>query len=1693
VSAFRLYHFSNGKPFKKTASRSQAMKLALPTLICLFLLLIPSAFTSNTLSGLFSNAQNSSSDSASQIVWTQTNGPPGGWSNQLVQSTVNHNELFLSFGQNEYRLYRSIDKGAHWQLIPELANQTISSIISYAGGIFIIGGFGLKYLNQSKITDVLSQPTSSICISDNKIFLSLGTKLLYSDLTLPNYMWKDISLPQTLIANALAFPPDPTLTYGITIPNIVAEDQRLIANIILIAGGGGGQYNNGELFQSDDLGATWSVLSLGTQKDIYVSNIVQDPNNPRHLILTYRYNMVNEVCLPLKDLTKNSFDGGKTWVSLTNEMALSNGISDAQIVNNTYYFVSPWGGSVGVYKIDGSSFSLIPMPILPEFPNFSCLLNYIAVDFDDSKVVYGNALSHGLLISSDGMQTWKRMDNGLVGTSPYIVLAHPTNSSIIFDSGNACEEKYMSLDNGNTWIPSSPSIAENEIKVDPFNPNHIIVVDETTTAYESFDLGKTYSQIQNGFYGSKIYDFQIPSGNKDTIYASTLGVGISKYSSSTGWQNMHGSPDYCYALQIDPTDSNVLYAACSPKIFENDSSIWKYSPFETQNFGWTQTAVFPNTAGITSLTFDPSNPNKIYAGVIGSNGTIYQSNDHGVTWKILNKDLTFTTIWGHSQLQIDPRDKNTAYAGTWGGGTYKTNNAGQDWTLLDSNQTFSPTWIAISESNPNVLYACDRLEAKIHRSDNSGQTWYTYYDFGKNYLLTGAVAIDPTDSNTIYASAFSPPMAHEGSFIKIKNGAKVLDMTNQLPRSIIDIQIDKNNPNTLYVTTHIYGVFKSTDGGLNWIRLDDNGKGLPRTGFYDIEIDPTNSNLLYATALSGELPEYMVGPNFLNLEGNCGVYQSKDGGDHWTQILQTISEARGIAIDPKNPQNLYVADMAGGVWASNNGGKNWRQENSGLGSISMTSVKVKDDQIYASTQGSGVYSGTIQNNGSIIWDNSKSNKPKAYVSNIQVRVDPSNSQVIYAAGYPGGLLRSDNAGLNWNDKNFLTPSVKVDDPTRQGYYAFDIDPSNSSNIWLGTYGKGLFVSHDHMDYDVPANGDNYTMANKHIKAIRVNPNNSNEVYVGSEEGVFVTRDGGHTWYQMSNGLETRDVRSLKLQAEKWLPFYNDFEDRQTNSWNLESGWTLATDGTNHYLQGIGHFFASSGDTSWSDYTFESKIKLTSNYIIHVNFRMSSEGRYLLGFGDSGLYLNKQANLNFSSLATSSIMHSTNQWHTLRVELYGGSIKIYVDGILEINYLDLNPISNGAISYESLSDTSPVYVDDVNVTNIKDFCAAFIGTGGYGVYRFNQQSNQWQNTGRTLGLGWWSTWERRMYQFSSIVFDPNIPGRVYLGHFPGGFFISQDGGHSWQDSSVGLGNDGIFSLMMDPTNSSILWAGTYNGASVSLDGGKTWQLRNNGMPPQQWPFTIAVDSRNPNIMYSATKNGLNKGINSRNQFLGVVMKSTDGGQNWFKIMNGLSDQNEYYKLIIYPLNHNVLFLSSSNGVFLSEDAGSSWKPINTGLPSTINQVRDNVANNLALTCDNKTLLLGLFNHGIWKADLSQIISLLTTPTPAPTVSPTPTLTPTPTASPIQTLSPTTMPTDSPQPTTNPTQTPTNYPTNPIQQPTNAPSTTTKPGSSPSNATSPPSPTPAAPEFSSLLVILIIIIATSTAVVPIVKNRRNRKTF
>jgi photosystem II stability/assembly factor-like uncharacterized protein len=530
----------------------------------------------------------------------------------------------------------------------------------------------------------------------------------------------------------------------------------------------------------------------------------------------------------------------------------------------------------------------------------------------------------------------------------------------------------------------------------------------------------------------------------------------------------------------------------------------------------------------------------------------------------------------------------------------------------------------------------------------------------------------------------------------------------------------------------------------------------------------------------------------------------------------------------------------------------------------------------------------------------------------------------------------------------------------------DIDPTRPDTVWLGVYGKGLIVSHDGRDFGAPADGRDGLLRGAHITSVEVDPGDGKHVLVGAEEGIFETKDRGVTWRRLNKGLGTKDIRALRVSTAASKPFRAGFKGGSKDGFALEEGWRVA----GSKLVGSGHAWARAGSPEWSDYSFTSTVKLGGG-AVHLNARVNDKGRYFVGVLPNGVYLGKTTgNWKKHRIVAEADAAVGDRPHRVRIDLKGPRVSIFLDGKRVIDYRDRTPHRSGSIAFESLEDRK-VVIDHVKVKPAKSDARVYAGTAGYGLYRLDADNRRWTHLGRAVGTGWWTPWERRMYQFSSLLFDPYEKDLVYYGHFPSGFFVSRDGGHTWRDSSVGLGNDGMFSLAQDPYDARVLYAGTYNGVVRSTDGGATWEDRSEGMPPEQWPYTVAIDSDDPAVMYTSTKNGQNKGFCDRNSFCGVVMKSTNGGETWRRIMSGLDPMSEFYTLLIYPPDHHVLFLSTSQGVYASLDAGEHWRPMNGGLPTEHNQVRDNVADNLALSGEHRTLFLGLVGHGVWRADLSEL--------------------------------------------------------------------------------------------------------------------------
>ena len=123
------------------------------------------------------------------------------------------------------------------------------------------------------------------------------------------------------------------------------------------------------------------------------------------------------------------------------------------------------------------------------------------------------------------------------------------------------------------------------------------------------------------------------------------------------------------------------------------------------NSGLTNTQVY-------ALAIDPTNPNIIYA---GTNGGVFKSTDWGGNWSAINSGLTNTHVWA---LAIDPSNPSIIYAGTTGG-VYKSADGGGHWSA--SSLTYYVYSLAIDPSNPSIIYA--GTSSGVFKSTDGGGHW----------------------------------------------------------------------------------------------------------------------------------------------------------------------------------------------------------------------------------------------------------------------------------------------------------------------------------------------------------------------------------------------------------------------------------------------------------------------------------------------------------------------------------------------------------------------------------------------------------------------------------------------------------------------------------------------------------------------------------------------------------------------------------------------------------------------------------------------------------------------------------------------------------------------------------------------------------------------------------------------------------
>ena len=204
-------------------------------------------------------------------------------------------------------------------------------------------------------------------------------------------------------------------------------------------------------------------------------------------------------------------------------------------------------------------------------------------------------------------------------------------------------------------------------------------------------------------------------------------------------------------------------------------------------------------------------------------------------------------------------------------------------------------------------------------------------------------------------------------------------LTNLFVRGLA---LDPASTSTLYAGTS-RGVFKSSDGGDNWMRVNS---GLTSTNVFALALDPINSSTLYAGTSGG------------------GVSKSTDGGGNWEGISTglTNTAVRALAVDPSNPSILYAGTRGAGGFKSSDGGANWVGINNGLTSTFIDALAVDPggtSTLYTGTQGRGVFKSTDEGGN---WVGINSGLTNTFVRALAI--DPTNPATLHVGTQGGGVF-----------------------------------------------------------------------------------------------------------------------------------------------------------------------------------------------------------------------------------------------------------------------------------------------------------------------------------------------------------------------------------------------------------------------------------------------------------------------------------------------------------------------------------------------------------------------------------------------------------------------------------------------------------------------------------------------------------------
>ena len=464
-----------------------------------------------------------------------------------------------------------------------------------------------------------------------------------------------------------------------------------------------------------------------------------------------------------------------------------------------------------------------------------------------------------------------------------------------------------------------------------------------------------------------------------------------------------------------------------------------------------------------------------------------------------------------------------------------------------------------SEKDPMLLYI-GFATGGLWKSTDGGNHWRSQFDNMPNESI-GAIGIAPSDPNVVYVGMGEANNRQSSSIGDgvwgTKDGGKTwthmgLDDTQSINR----VAVDPTNPNIVFVAAmgHLFGqnaergLYKSADGGKTWTKakyID------PDTGFNEVQIDPSNPKIIYATSFQRRRTWWGYnggGPG-------SALWKSTDGGTTWVKL-----EGPGW---PKPKDNIY-------------------------GRIALSIFRAKPTTIYAQVEAGaspGTGGGTTAEGGPAPAGRGGFVQDESAGGNGGVAAGtPEGDAAAAAAGGRGGGGRGrgaatppnpDGSGVFRSDDGGATWTFESNQDQRPTYFSqIRVDPVNDQKLFVGG-------TPAQMSLDGGKTWKGLTGSHTDYHAFWINPHDPRIVAVGHDGGLDISNDGGYSW-DYHNDIAVGQF--YQVSADMRHPYFVCGGLQDNNAWCGPSALRSTTGAVNtdwYTVAGGDGFYTRQDPTDWA--------------------------------------------------------------------------------------------------------------------------------------------------------------------------------------------------------------------------------------------------------------------------------------------------------------------------------------------------------------------------------------------------------------------------------------------------------------------------------------------------------------------------------